>query len=337
MRSSGSPVDVRGAAWPIVARMGIVPQLRAAATQVRDLVFVDATGQPAGRMPVQPVGPDAEAVELPRGDLAAILQSAVRDSAELIYGDAITSLTQDAEGVDVAFERGKKRRFDLVIGADGTHSGVRRIVFGPEQEHVHHAGLYVATVPLRAASPHANEVLMYNEPGRALALHPARGRALAAFIFRQPEQGGLERGNLQQQRDCLAQAYAGAGYCVPAILAEALASEDLYFDSVCRVEVTSWSRGRIALLGDAASSVSLFGDGSSSAIVGAWTLAEALEAHPNNHEQALRTYEKTHRRYITPKHRYMWLGASLLVPRTQTGIKIRNTIARVALKARRQN
>lgn len=124
LRSSGSPVDVRGPAVAVADAMGIMPRLRAAATSATTLTFLGA-----GSLPMQRAG--SGAVELPRGDLASILWQAARDDAEFLFDDTITTLTQDGSGVDVTFDRAAPRRFDLVVGADGLRSAIRRLAVDP--------------------------------------------------------------------------------------------------------------------------------------------------------------------------------------------------------------
>src|SRR5262245_44830466 len=151
-RSSGAPVDVRGPAADIADRMGITRELREAQTDVAGMRFVTAQGAPAARVDLAALRRSeggARDIELPRGALAAILADKSRGDAELIYDDHAQALAQDAGGVDVELARGGQRRFDLVVGADGLHSGIRRLAFGSESDFVRHAGLYVATVPLR--------------------------------------------------------------------------------------------------------------------------------------------------------------------------------------------
>jgi 2-polyprenyl-6-methoxyphenol hydroxylase-like FAD-dependent oxidoreductase len=177
LRSSGSPVDVRGRAVEVAERMGVMAPIRQAATDVTGMSFVNATGRRVGRVNLRALQQAAGSreVELPRGDLASILYRASRDHAEFLFDDAIVALDQDEHGVNVTFERAHPRRFDLVIGADGLHSAVRRVAFGPESDLVHHMGIYVATLRLDAPIDDGREVVMYNTPGRAVAIHPARG------------------------------------------------------------------------------------------------------------------------------------------------------------------
>src|SRR5580693_9106056 len=183
-RSSGNPVDVRGEAMAVAERMGVLPRLRAAATSVSGLAFVNAAGRQAGRIAVGKA--DGGELEVARASLAAVLYDAARERAEFVFGDSIAALHQDAAGVDVTFAAGAPRRFDLVVGADGLHSRVRRLVFGPSSRYMRHLGMYVATVPLGGPAGDPSTVLMYNLPGRSVSVHPINGNAMAAFIFRSP-------------------------------------------------------------------------------------------------------------------------------------------------------
>ncbi|MFU8852336.1 FAD-dependent monooxygenase [Micromonospora sp. SL1-18] len=325
-RSSGAPVDVRGPALPVVEAMGLLEPLRAAATSVTGARLVDAAGAPIARLPMG--GPAGRTeLETPRADLAAILHRAAADEVEFRYDDTITGLTEDAGGVDVTFARGEPRRFDLVVGADGLHSMVRRLTFGPDARHVRHLGVWVAGLPLGRPADDPHDVLLYNTPGRLTSVHPARGNAMAAFIFWGRMVDGFDHRDLARHKRLVVEACQGdRGWRVPELLDRARAADDLYFDSVSRVHLPCWSRGRIVLVGDAASCVSLFGEGSSLAIAGAHTLAEALA--DGEHGAAFRRYEAVHRLRTEPKRRAARYVAELLVPRTRLGLAARNATAR---------
>ncbi|WP_412537844.1 FAD-dependent monooxygenase [Longispora sp. K20-0274] len=330
-RSSGSPVDVRGPAVRVAERMGVMARLREAGTRVDNLDFVDGRGRRVGRVDMRALRRAAGSteVELPRGDLAAILRDACRDDAEFVFGDSVVALTQDAGGVHVTFDRSAPRDFDLVIGADGLHSATRQLAFGPESDHVHHMGLYIATVTLDEPVGHARDVLMYNTPGRAVSVHPGRDRPLAAFLFRSPALAGFHHRDTEQHRRLLVEAFSGGTWRVPDLLDRVRAADDLYFDAVSQVRLPRWSHGRVALLGDAASCVSLFGDGSSLAMAGAATLAGALAAHPDDHGAAFRRYEAGHRALVEPKQGNAGRAAAMLVPATARGIAARNLATRL--------
>jgi 2-polyprenyl-6-methoxyphenol hydroxylase-like FAD-dependent oxidoreductase len=330
LRSSGSPVDVRGQAVEVAERMGVLPRIRDAGTNVKGLSFVNAKGRVVGRVSGLAFrqGGSRE-VELPRGDLASILYQASRDDAEFLFDDSIVTLSHDEHGVDVTFDRAGARRFDLVIGADGLHSMVRRLAFGPESEFVRHMGMYIATMPFDGPIERPREVVMHNTPGRAVTIHPSRGGAVAAFMFRSPAVPDFDHRDTAQHKLLLATAFAGGSWRVPELVSRMHAADDLYFDSVSQVRLSRWSRGRVALLGDAASCVSLFGDGSTLAMAGAFTLADELAASPGHHQVAFRRYEARHRILVDPKQRYMERGSSLLVPATASGIIARNLATRL--------
>ncbi|WP_214416391.1 FAD-dependent monooxygenase [Sphaerisporangium fuscum] len=328
LRSSGNPVDVRGPAVEVVERMGVMERLREAATDVTAMSFVNGAGREVGRVGLQQAAGSGE-VEVTRTDLAKILYEASRDSAEFLFDDTITSLTQDDDGVDVTFEKAAPRRFDLVIGADGLHSMTRRLAFGPEEQFVSHIGLYVATMHLNAPAENERDVVLYNAPGRLVSLHPVHGRTLAAFIFRSPAVEGFDPRDIAQHKRIVTDAYAGDGWRVPELLDRVRAADDLWLDSVSRVRLDGWSTGRVALLGDAASSVSLFGDGSTMAIAGAYTLAEELAATPDDPRSAFARYEARHRTLVGPKQSNVETAAALMVPATCTGIVVRNLATRL--------
>jgi 2-polyprenyl-6-methoxyphenol hydroxylase-like FAD-dependent oxidoreductase len=331
LRSSGNPVDVRGPAVAVAERMGVMPRLREAATQVRAMSFVNSAGREVGRVNMRALQQASASrdVEVTRSDLAAILFEASQDASEILFGDTIIALNQDDDGVDVTFDKAAPRRFDLVIGADGLHSTTRRLAFGPESAFVRHTGLYVATMPLNIPADNERDVVIHNTPGRMASIHPVHGRALAAFIFRHPAGAGVNHRDLAQHKQILTDAYADDGWRVPELLTRVRTAEDLWFDSVSQVRLDSWANGRIALLGDAASSVSLFGDGSTLAMAGAHTLAEELAATPTDPHSAFARYEHTHRTLVDPRQGNVATAAALMVPATRAGITARNLATRL--------
>lgn len=228
--------------------------------------------------------------------------------------------------MDVAFEHGPAQRFDLVIGADGLHSTVRRLAFGPEQRFATHLGLSIATLMLDAPAADPRTVLIHSVPGRAAILHPTNGREGAAFIFRHarfPAEAARDPG---ARFDLLTTTFDGMQWRVPEFLDRFRTADDIYFDGVSRIRVDRWSRGRTVLVGDAAGCVSLLGEGSSMAVVGAATLAAHLRQQPHDVAGALRGYERMHRRRLRPHHAGAALAGRLLVPATRAGIATRDAL-----------
>jgi 2-polyprenyl-6-methoxyphenol hydroxylase-like FAD-dependent oxidoreductase len=334
-RSAGNPVDVKGPAVAVVEQMGIMPQVRAAASRVDRLVLVDAAGHERASVSMKAFQGSAgdREVEIARSDLAAILLSAVRGRADIRWGDSITGLVQDPDGVDVTFDRAEPERFDLVVGADGLHSTVRRLAFGPEPGFVRHMGMYVMTLPVERPIRGEREVLLFNTAGRALAVHPAHGNPGAAFMFRHPAVPDFDHRDVDLHKRLVTEAFAGRLGCFADVLDRVQIADDLYFDSVSRVRLPRWSTGRVTLVGDAASCLSLFGDGSTLAVAGGYTLAEELARTPDDLPAALRRYEQHHRRLATSQQRGLLTAATmLLVPRSRAGIALRNSAVRLMEK-----
>ncbi|WP_330182343.1 FAD-dependent monooxygenase [Nocardia sp. NBC_01503] len=331
-RSSGNPVDVRGFAIDVVEQMGVMPELRKSAIEVDRLSFIDSAGR--RRTSVATKAPDASEVELARAELAKILLGAARDRAEIRWGDTITGLNADESGVSVTFEQHAPETFDYVVGADGLHSNVRRLAFGPERDFVRHMGIYVATLPVDRAYGDPDEVVMYNTPGRSISVHPAGGKPLAALMFRSPAIPGYDYRDLEQHKRLLCNAFDGPVGIFGDLLDQIDAADDLYFDAVSKVQLPTWSKGRVTLLGDAGSSVSLFGDGSSLAIAAASTLAEELARTPGEPDIALRRYEQRQRVLSDPKQNGARAAGMFIVPRSRLGILLRDTAARFMRRVR---
>ncbi|MCP9623831.1 monooxygenase [Nocardia otitidiscaviarum] len=328
-RTSGSPVDVRGAAVDVVTEMGVLPELRAGATHVERVTFVDDTGRRRATVRTSAFGEREDEIEVARADLAGVLLAAAGDRAEIRWGDTITGLVQDVSGVRVTFAQAPPERFDYVVGADGLHSTVRRLVFGPERNFLRHRGIYIATLPVERLVGDDREVLVYNTPGRSVSVHPAGGRPLAAFMFRRGEIPGLDYRETAAHKRIIIGEFTHRTGIFADLLDQVRTGSDLYFDSVGQVRLPSWSNGRVALLGDAASCVSLFGNGSSSAIIGAHTLAEELARTPELPRAALSRYEYRHRAVTSGEQRGLRLAAALLVPGSRPAILLRDTAIRL--------
>lgn len=290
LRSGGSAIVVKGPAVPVADRMGILPQLRELATRNRSLTLLDPGGRRILQLPL--TSDKAPTVEVTRADLSEVLHRSAQTEAEFVFDDTVIALDQDEGGVDVTFRRSTPQRFDLVVGADGMHSTVRRLVFGPEWQFANDLGLYGATVPLAPdAVEDPTEMTMLTVPNRMLVLHPSRTTPLAIFTFRVAQPAPHDRKNIALHKQTVADAYADVRWRAPELVAAFLDHPAPYFDPLSTVRVPSWSRGRVVLLGDAAAATALLGDGSSMAMAGAYALAEELAAHPGDHARAFAAYE----------------------------------------------
>src|SRR3989440_1729839 len=282
LREGGSAVDFRGPTHlGLLARMGVLDDLRRVQTGGTAMRFVDTRGRTLMGLPASFAGGE---LEVPRGDLTRVLYEHTRQSTGYLFGDSISALTETADGVHVTFASGATRVFDLVIGADGVHSTVRRLAFGPESRFVRHLGYYVAIWPVPGA--HGRDALIYNVPGRMASIWG--GNALVMFASPPLD---YDRRDLGQQRDLIAHRFAGLGWEVPRLLAALREAPDFYFDAICRVDVTPWWRGRVALVGDAACGATIGGMGTGTGIVAAYALAGELAAAQGGHTVGYPRYE----------------------------------------------
>jgi len=272
-------------------------------------------------------------VEIMRGDLVAILHEATKDNVEYVFDDSIRTLHQDDDGVTVTFERGATRRFDLVIGADGLHSAVRRLVFGPEEQFLRYLQHYFAFATADPALSADRWMTIYNLPGKMAGIYRSGHHtgAKAYLMFRQPTPLTYDHRDIEQHKRLLRDAYTGvSSWHVPQLLAGALADPDLYFDSLSQVHMPSWSSGRVTLIGDAAHCASpVSGSGAMLGMIGAYRLAGELSAAQGDHQAAFARYERGHRPLVKRMQSNLFTG--LVTPKTRARIWARNTMARLPL------
>ncbi|WP_188110438.1 FAD-dependent monooxygenase [Aeromicrobium ginsengisoli] len=302
LRPGGQAVDARGVAKEVIRRMGLDAEIRAVCTDTAGAYVVDADGKVLDTHRAEENDGDGyiSEIEVLRGDFAQVLYDDTRDGVEYVFGDRIAELSQDADGVDVTFAGGDQRRFDLVIGADGLHSALRGMVFGPREQFVRHLGLVLAfyTVPNEFGLD--RWMIDYHQAGRSAGLRPVHDaeRAIAMLSFPSPE-FDVDYRDVEGQKRLLREQMAGVGWETERILAHVDSTPDFYLDQVAQVVMDHWSSGRVGLLGDAAFSASpMSGAGTGLALVGAYMLAGELAAAGWDPEVGFARYEERMRTYV---------------------------------------
>ncbi|WP_394552473.1 FAD-dependent monooxygenase [Agromyces sp. MMS24-JH15] len=329
LRTGGNGVDIRGRSVAVVERMGLGAEIRAAAADVRGMRFVDADDRTIARLDTR----DPDGVEILRGDLVRLLRDAIGSDVEFRFGDSIRALDQDDGGATVAFDHGGTDRFDLVIGADGIHSNVRRLAFGPVARFTVHRGHYFAFADADASLGEDRWMTIHNRPGRMAGIWRSgtHAQAKAYFLFRSPELA-YDRRDARLPARFLTDAFADdTSWHVGDLLDTALADPGLMFDALSQVRMARWSTGRVALVGDAAWCASpASGAGAELALVGAYRLAIELAAAPGEHRLAFARAHDGHRGLVRARQR-IGVNVRLMAPSTGLGRWIRNTVIRSPL------
>lgn len=326
LRPGGQAVDFRGETHlTVLERMGLLPELRRVQTGGSPIRFVDERGRTLLDLPAEFAGGELEVL---RGDLARVLYEHSLPYAEYVFGDSIVRLTETAAGVRADLTSGDSREFDLVIGADGLHSNVRRLAFGPEEDYVRHLGYYAATWELPNDLGLGRVSVGYNVPGRLASVgadHRDPTRAGAFFVFAAPELS-YDRHDPEQHKRLIDDAFRGLGWHVSRLLDSLREAPELYFDSISRADVGTWSTGRVCLVGDAACGATIGGMGTGTAMVAAYVLAGELARTPDDHRAAFARYESRLRTYAEGCQKGGDRTGKFLAPATATGLRLRNTL-----------
>ncbi len=331
LRTSGYVIDFWGRGYDIAEQMGLLPAIEREGYHIQAARVVDRQGHRVASMRTTAFAQlsDGRYISIGRSDLARLLFETIAPRCEVIFGDSITGLQEAADGVRVAFERGATRRFDLVIGADGLHSAVRQLAFGPQEQYEHYLGYVVAAFAATGFQPREENVyLTHNLPGRNVGRLTLRdNRTLFLLMLAERFDGKPYPHDLDGQKALLRAAFAGAGWDVPQILAALDGCTDLYFDRVSQIRMEHWTKGRVALIGDAAFCVSLLaGQGSALAMTAAYVLAGELARAQGAYPEAFRRYEALLQPFITRKQRAAERYGAFFVPQSQRGLWLRNLL-----------
>lgn len=327
-RTGGYMIDFWGVGYRVAQRMGIEDPVRAAGYRIEWLRSVGSRGEVEADVSVdvfrRMIGDDF--TSLPRGDLAAAIYATIEDKVETIFGDGIAAVDEHADGVRLTFEEGVPRDFDLLVGADGLHSNVRRLVFGPEERYEHYLGCKVAACVVDGYRPRDElSYVLYNIPGRQVGRIALRGdRTMFLFVFR-AEHDDAGVGPKEQLRN----QFGDAGWECREILAALDGVDDLYFDVVSQIRMDHWSRGRVLLIGDAAGCISLLGgEGTGLAMTEAYVLAGELARAEGDHRRAFDAYEARLRPFIVDKQAGAKRFIGFFATRTRLGLWFRNLAMR---------
>lgn len=332
-RAGGTALDLWGGAVDIVDKMGILPEIEAARTNNNASSLI-RPGKPPVEMAVSELTTkfSDRAVEIPRDELTRLLYETTRSKVEYIFGNAITTLHEDTDGVMVTFRRGETRRFDLVVGADGLHSGVRRLAFGEEAQFRHYLGGYIAVCTIPNFLGLEGHILNYRDVDRTVIVYPVwqTGDARAVFMFRRHEEFDYDYHDVQQQKQLLRKAYATSRWVVPRLLRSMEDTDAFYFDSISQIRMDTVSRGRVTLVGDSGYAPGAgVGGGTSLATTAAYVLARELAEAGGDHTTAFRNYAQDIHDVVVQSRDIGPALLQTLIPSSRVEIQLGTQVARL--------
>lgn len=326
-RTAGGAVNIEGSAADDAKRMGIFEQLKANRLNVELVEFKDADDVTEGTVVLNSNVaelPDDD-IEIERDKFVQILLAALKNEVEFIFNNSIIALHETTDDLQVTFKNGLQQSYDLVIGCDGMHSGVRRIWFGEETNYTHFLQGYFSITIVNELLVKQKTMQLYGVPDKCIMLNAYNNKTDIIFCFNSDKEIPYDYRNVAQQQKIILEQFEGLSWRTKELLEAVMQSKDFYFDKFCQVKMLSWTKGRVALVGDAAYCASpAAGKGASLSINGATALADALQKHNGNYTLAFADYNKNLRPFIEAVQSTAEKNVREIIPRTEAAIRKRN-------------
>jgi 2-polyprenyl-6-methoxyphenol hydroxylase-like FAD-dependent oxidoreductase len=321
-KTGGHAVDLFRPSMQISAQMGVLPQIEALATGTNTMTLYREGVARSATIDITKIVNAAsdQHVEIMRDDLGEVYYDAGRDDVEYVFGDSISTISPDGE---VTFERGAPRRFDVVVGADGLHSNVRRLVFGEDAGHTQFLGGYLAVVSVPKTAARDGESLTHLGAGRVAMIYTAQplDDARVVFLFRSKDELQYHYRDVVRQKELLRAAFTGMHPQVDRWLEEVECTQAFYFDSITQLQLDTWSRGRVTLVGDAGYCPGPAVGGSTSiAVLGAYVLAGELAQADGDYARAFAQYERHMGEPVRRSRAFARAAAKTIVPGSRAGV-----------------
>jgi len=333
LRAGGYLIDFWGAGFDIADRMGLLPEISGKGYKVKEVRVVNQSGKRIAGFSVDAFSrvTHGRFITLPRAELSSAIFGKIANQVETIFGNCVDRIDQTESAVQVAFTKGDAREFDLVIGADGLHSRVRELVFGDESRFEKYLGYKVAVFEVKGYRPRDELInVMYTQVNQQVARFAMHGdRTMFVFIFKDEDPAGAD--DLPAQKALLRKRFADSGWECARILEALNTTDELYFDRVSQIRMDPqqglWTRGRVTLVGDAASCVSLLaGQGTALAMVAAYILAVELHRAKGGYAEAFRRYQELFGPFVLRKQEAALRLAGAFAPKSRFSMFLRNQV-----------
>jgi 2-polyprenyl-6-methoxyphenol hydroxylase-like FAD-dependent oxidoreductase len=328
LRKGGTPVDIRESIVDVVRRMDLLEQIIAESLPPRPTEFMNVEGRALTRVRAQPEDTQDHdsGWEIERDALLDMLFDRVKADVEFLFNSSIASVEETANEVNVTFASGEQRSFSLLLGCDGTHSAVRKMCFGEESSFLFFLQNYFSLSIVNKLLISENTAQMFSIPGKTIMINAYHGKTDIAFSFSSAEEVPYDRRDRDLQKQMIRDHFHEQGWRTQELLEEMSRSDDFYFDKLCQVRMPVWTKGRVALVGDAGYCPSpAAGMGGSMALLGAAALADAFQRHPGDFARAFQEYDRNLRPLVEEiQSNAVDFGIKMFLPTSEEEIRQRN-------------
>ncbi|KAI0383459.1 hypothetical protein F5Y04DRAFT_26352 [Hypomontagnella monticulosa] len=339
LRATGAQIDLRAQGIQVVKRMGLEQSIRDILVDEEGVSFVDSRGRVVSTIMANKSGKGAQSLtsefELMRGDLVRLLYERTKDRVEYVFGKTVESFEQDENRVLAHFSDGTSDTYDVLVGADGQGSRIRKAILPPgAPEPYIRLGVHIAYWFIPRDETDSNIRNTYLSPGGRMIFRRSHNPTESQVYFflkdNSPELSNIPRASEEQQKEFWTQKFRDAGWQTERFLEGMKTTKNFYCQEVVQVITDTWSKGRVVLLGDAAHCPSPFsGMGTTGGLVGAYVLAGEINRHPNNLPQAFANYDEKLRPFVNEIQNVKTGLIKLGMPDTWWGIMIIHLIARI--------
>lgn len=329
----GYGLDFYGSGYDVAERMGVIDALRAQQMPWEEIAYVNTSGKRVAHIGIGLMYKIMRGRYMPlmHSTLEEVLYQAVANDVEIRHNTMLAAVEASPDEVAVTFNDGKTDSFDLLIGADGVHSNVRRLIFGKDDQFERYLGYYFASYPLADRYGIGHGWINYTEPGRLASAYGSNkdGEIITFFMYKAPDEGYIPR---EQRLPRLRKVYAGMGWIAPQLLEAVPDPEHILLDTMTQIQMPSWHQGRVTLVGDACGCpTSLSGQGASMAMGGAYILAEALHTAPD-YASAFDRYEQHVRPPVEQRQKNARGNAGVFLPGSRMGVVVQQLALKLLLR-----
>ncbi|CAM0140318.1 hypothetical protein VKS41_002365 [Umbelopsis sp. WA50703] len=332
LRASGAQIDLRAQGIDVLKRMGLLDKIRAKLVDEAGVSLVDAQNRTRATIMANKSGKGAQSLtseyEIMRGDLVRILYDATKDNVQYIFGIIVERFEQYEDQVVAHFSDGRTDTFDLLVGADGQGSRIRKAILPPDSpEPYKRLGIHMAYWFVPRNETDSNIRRTYNSPGRRMIMarshNATETQAYFSMMDDSEELRSVPRAPVEQQKEFWAQKFQDAGWQTERFIQGMKTTENFYCQEVVQVCINTWYQDRVVLLGDAAYCPSPFsGMGTTASFVGAYVLAGEINQSPGNLPRAFANYQQTLRPFVDEIQNIKLSLLRIGFPQTQLGISI---------------